>query len=177
MKKKVIISLSVTTICILTATLISSCGKTPLSSISSEVIAEGNTQASSSTSTSGEIVLKTDNSTSSPSTGSEIISKEKQKEYEELQKSVDNGHEPGRLDPEEVAMDFAITTLKIKDFGKTYDKIEKTATGDHATVDFKKDGKSTITMELCQPVKKGTGGIWIVTSWTDSKTNTKHAIE
>lgn len=182
MRKKAIVSFSVTTICILTATLISSCGKTPLtpssSSISSVVISEGDNQTSSSTSTtSSGIVLKTDNSTSSTPTSSEIISKEKQKEYEGLQKSVDNGHEPGQLNPEEVSMDFALTTLKIANFGKTYDKIEKTITDDHATVIFKKDGKLVMEMKLYQPVKKGAGGIWVVTSWTDGKTNTKHAVE
>ena len=74
-------------------------------------------------------------------------------------------------------MDFALNTLKIKGFGKSYDKIEKNISGEFATVTFKKSGKPVITMELCQPVKKGTGGIWAVTSWTDSRTNTKHVIE
>lgn len=104
-------------------------------------------------------------------------SEEKLKEYQEIQNSVDNGHFPGQLDPEEVARDFALTTLKITDFSKICDKIEKNVTGDRATIVFKKDGEPVMEMELNQPVKKGTAGIWAVASWTDSGTNTKHAVE
>ena len=105
-----------------------------------------------------------------------MISEEQQKKYEELQSSVDHGHQPGLLDPEEVATDFLATDLNIKDLYKVYDKSEKSVAGDHTTVTLLKEGKPVWKIELYQPVKKGTGGIWVVTNWTDCKTNTKHAV-
>ncbi len=111
-----------------------------------------------------------------PSAGSKSLSKEDQEKYQKIQDDVDNGHEPGRLDPEEVAMEFASTTLKTENFSKSYDKIEKNVTEDHAEIFFKKDGKSVIKVKLYQPIKKGKGGIWVVTSWIDGKTNTEHTV-
>ena len=166
MKNRILVSAVLATICAFTASLIVSCGKTtnPFPAVSSG--------------TDSEIVSKEKGKTvSSSSSGKKVFSEQQRKKQEELQKSVDQGHRPGLLDPEEAAMDFAHSTLKSKDFGKTYDKIEKSITGENATVAFKKDGKTVLTMELCQPVKKGTEGIWVVTSWTDSETNTEHFVE
>ncbi len=104
------------------------------------------------------------------------VSKDQMSQYQKLQNAVDAGHQPGLTQPEEVAMGFASGTLKISNLSTMYDKIDKSVEGDRATVTFQKDGKPVLRMELIQPVKKGTGGIWVVTSWTDGKTNETHAV-
>lgn len=103
------------------------------------------------------------------------VSKDKMSQFQKLQSAVDAGHQPGMMQPEEAAMEFASGTLKITNLNKMYDKIDKAVEGDRATVTFRKDGKPVLKMELIQPVKKGTGGIWVVTSWTDGKTNETHS--
>lgn len=148
-------SLLLIILCVLTAAFTSSCGKTAAPFSSSAA----------------------DSKITSSATSGTRVSKETQKKYEELQDSVNDGHRPGLLDPEEVAMDFASGTLKIKNLSKTYDTIEKKVADDHATITFKKGGNSVLKMELYQPVTKGATGIWVVSSWTDSKTNETHAIE
>ncbi|HEX3017079.1 MAG TPA: hypothetical protein VHP31_04385 [Caproicibacter sp.] len=155
--KKAIPTLSFLAACILTAGLISGCGNTLPTPFSVAPVAVSSSQAAS-------------------KTGGETISKEQQKKYEEIQNSVDNGHQPGWLNPDEVSMDFAASTLKTTNLSQMYDKIEKSVTGDHATVTFTKAGKPVMKMELYQPVKKGTGGIWAVTKWTDCKTNSEHTV-
>jgi hypothetical protein len=118
---------------------------------------------------------KANQAASSTAASSTALSEEKQKKYQEMQDAENDGHRPGLLYPEQVAMDYAAD--KITDFGKLYDKIDKSVTGDHATVTFEKSGKPVLQMNLYQPALKGKFGIWIVTSWTDCKTNTKHTVE
>ena len=113
---------------------------------------------------------------SSAGTGSTIVPNDKISQYQKLQSSVDEGHRPGFMQPEEVAMEFASGTLKIGNLSKMYDKVEKAVADGRATVIFRKDGESVLKMELYQPVKKGEGGIWTVASWTDGKTGETHAV-
>lgn len=87
--------------------------------------------------------------------GSITVSKERMREYREIQSAADNGHQTEKLDPEEAAAGFA----------------SKSETGDRATITFQKSGNPALQVELYQPVKKGAGGIWAVRSWTEGKTN------
>lgn len=83
--------------------------------------------------------------------------------FYELQESVDNGHQPGRLNPEEVALDFATKTLGFKGKVVLLDEAEK----EYAKIEFIKENGKSIHIGLYQPVKKGKGGIWAVECWFD----------
>jgi hypothetical protein len=81
--------------------------------------------------------------------------------YAELQQAADNGHQPWRLNPAEVASQYvtenhlAAKTDTLNDPG-----VAKNVDGS-ATVFFAKDGKTVFQVGCYQPLKKA-GGIWVV---------------
>lgn len=80
--------------------------------------------------------------------------------FDELQKSVDEGHQPWRLNPKDVAHQYIQETLKIQG-GKITE-----VRGESRVVFTNEDG-STIILDLYQPARKGEGGIWEVERWID----------
>ncbi len=91
--------------------------------------------------------------------------------FDKLQKSVDNGHQPWRLNPKDVAIQFIRETLKIED-GEVS---EVSGNFVDSRVIFKKADGSSIAIDLYQPAKKGIGGIWEVESWFDNN-NKKYQV-
>lgn len=183
--KKNISFFTLTIICILTAALVSSCSKTiPMTSstaVRSDTISKEDNETIFSKTANSETASKENNvevssETSLTDTSSVVLSEEKLKKYQEIQDAEDNGHRPGLLDPEQVAMEFASDTLKITNLSE-YDKEVSNKSDGSATLTFKKNGKPVVEIELYQPIKKGTDGIWVVISWTDSEKNTKHTVE
>jgi hypothetical protein len=83
--------------------------------------------------------------------------------YEELQKEVDNGHQPWRLNPAEVASQYVTeNNLQAKTDTLNDPGVAKNVDGS-ATVFFAKDGKTVFKVVCYQPLKKA-GGIWVVKS-------------
>ena len=77
-----------------------------------------------------------------------------------LQESVDNGHQPWRLDIEQVAMDFVRRDRGITQ-GGTWE-----VQGESRVIFRQADGYEMV-IDLYQPAKKGEGGIWEVEHWFD----------
>lgn len=96
-------------------------------------------------------------------------------DYAAIQKAVDAGHQPWRLNPTEVAAQFvADNRLEDRTDTLTDPAVAKNTDGS-ATVIFRKDGKETLKLTLYQPVKKA-GGIWVVRSWKDLATGVTHEV-
>ncbi|UZN23431.1 hypothetical protein GM182_06100 [bacterium 3DAC] len=81
-----------------------------------------------------------------------------------IQKSVDEGHQPGYLDKENVAYEFASQhKFHLADGAK----VECKEKGEDFICSVKlKDGK-TLELWLTQPVKKGKAGIWVVKAYRE----------
>jgi hypothetical protein len=86
-----------------------------------------------------------------------------EKAFFALQESVDNGHQPWRINPEEVAVEFATQTLNFEGTG-TVDYVDPKET---ARVTFTKKSGEAINIDLYQPAVKGENGIWEVDCWFD----------
>lgn len=87
--------------------------------------------------------------------------------YEELQKEVDNGHQPWRLNPAEVASEFVMeNNLAAKTDTLNDPGVAKNTDGS-ATVFFAKDGKTVFKVVCFQPFKRA-GGIWVVKSFEEA---------
>lgn len=83
--------------------------------------------------------------------------------YAELQKAVDNGHDPWRLNPAEVATEFVTENkLTAKTDTLSNPAVAKNVDGS-ATVFFAKEGKTVLKVVCYQPFKRA-GGIWVVKS-------------
>lgn len=81
--------------------------------------------------------------------------------YAELQEAEDNGHQPWRLFPDQVAADFLVENkLTAKTDTLENPAVAKNADGS-ATVLFAKDGKTVLKVVCYQPFKRA-GGIWVV---------------
>ncbi len=80
--------------------------------------------------------------------------------YINLQREVDNGHQPWRLAPLDVALDYVYNTL-----GKKGDEFEvfliDSVTGS-ITYSFKKEDEKELQVVVYQPIKKDNSGIWAV---------------
>jgi hypothetical protein len=75
----------------------------------------------------------------------------------ELQQAVDAGRQPWLLDPSEVAIAYASAEL-----GMTSPQAVRSSAG---IVDVREGtGGRVVTVTLVQPVRKGPGGIWVVTA-------------
>ncbi|HSP36568.1 MAG TPA: hypothetical protein VLR26_02315 [Frankiaceae bacterium] len=73
-----------------------------------------------------------------------------------LQQAVDAGHQPWRLDPVVVARAFA-----VDDLGWSRREVRQ---GDPHTVEVTNSGTGEIvSLQLGQPVREGSTGIWVVT--------------
>lgn len=81
--------------------------------------------------------------------------------YDEIQESVDNGHQPWRLNPEDTALKFVMETLRFEGTAVLSGNPEK----EHARVLFTKLTGEEIHIDLYQPATKGKYGIWEVESW------------
>ncbi len=77
--------------------------------------------------------------------------------YTDLQREVDNGHYPWRLDLEQTALDFIHSKLQVVE-GKI---VDTEIAGDRASVTFQKTDGSKIFITLTKPVKKDRTGIWV----------------
>lgn len=78
---------------------------------------------------------------------------------EKLQKEADNGHQPGLMDPEQVAWDFADNKLNVKRIIESELKTEK----DNTKIILITTGdKKIIEIQLSQKGEKGVHGIWTV---------------
>ena len=75
---------------------------------------------------------------------------------EELQSAVDEGHQPWRLSPEDVASSCA--------FGGIGADVAAVGPGTYRVTDVA-TGEAFI-VEVTQPVRQGPGGIWVVTAMT-----------
>lgn len=75
---------------------------------------------------------------------------------EDLQRSVDEGHQPWRLSPEDVASSCAFGSIgaEVEAVRPDTYRVTDTATGQALTVD------------VTQPVRQGPAGIWAATSMT-----------
>lgn len=83
--------------------------------------------------------------------------------YAELQEEADNGHQPWRLNPAEVASEFVMeNNLAAKTDTLNDPGVAKNADGS-ATVFFAKDGKTVFKVVCYQPFRRA-GGIWVVKS-------------
>ena len=83
--------------------------------------------------------------------------------YAELQQEVDNGHQPWRLNPAEVAADYlAENKLTAQTDTLENPAVAKNVDGS-ATVLFAKDGKTVFKVVCYQPFQRA-GGIWVVKS-------------
>ncbi len=83
--------------------------------------------------------------------------------YAELQEEVDNGHQPWRLNPAEVASEFVMeNNLAAKTDTLNDPGVAKNVDGS-ATVFFAKDGKTVFKVVCYQPFRRA-GGIWVVRS-------------
>jgi hypothetical protein len=89
--------------------------------------------------------------------------KDPEKAFFDLQESVDSGLQSWRLDPVEVARDFAMQTLKLEGSTELSRKNEK----EFARVNFTMQSGEEIHIDLYQPARKGQGGIWEVECWYD----------
>ena len=90
-----------------------------------------------------------------------ISTNETKDELKKLQDSVDNGHTPGYLNPQESAMDFIFQSLHITD---QISHVDKEVSNNKKTVICTiqlKSGK-LIQLFLDQPVKHDRTGIWYV---------------
>lgn len=154
-------------------TLLSACGMTPSGTDSESKVLPS---VASTNDNGQENFSEKDSAISLTDTESISFSEEKQKEYEKLQASVDDGHKPGLLDPEQVGKEFLSNTLKLTGLSEYHAEITYESEY-HAAVILNKDGSPALTIELYQPVKKGKDGIWVVISWLDSETNSKHTVE
>ena len=86
--------------------------------------------------------------------------------YAELQEAEDNGHQPWRLFPNEVAADFlAEKKLSAKTDTLEHPGVAKNVDGS-ATVFFAKNGKTVFKVVCYQPFQRA-GGIWVVKSFED----------
>ena len=80
------------------------------------------------------------------------------KEIEKMQSETDQGHKVGRLNPEDVAMDFVDRSLGIGILG--IKKFEKSDDGNASVILSTSKGIIETTLE--QPNRKDSGGIWVV---------------
>lgn len=84
---------------------------------------------------------------------------------EAIQKSVDEGHMVGYLDPDNVVLEYITRHYPDKD------KVDMSAMpscnkeGEDYMCDVKLKDGGTLRLWLYQPVKKGKGGIWVVRAY------------
>ena len=78
---------------------------------------------------------------------------------QQLQKDVDNGHQPGLMDPEQTAWDFAHSDLKVEKIMKSELKTEKDGT---ETVIITTGDERMLEVQLVQLTEKGIHGIWTI---------------
>ncbi len=92
--------------------------------------------------------------------------------FDDIQKDVDKGNDAWRTDPKKVASNFVANELG---FSKALDSITVTDSQGikYARVKFT-DG-STIKLDLYQPSRRGTDGIWAVERWYDTN-NKKYQV-
>lgn len=97
-------------------------------------------------------------------------------DYVAIQEAVDNGHQPWRLNPAEVAAE-CVAENKLQAKTDTWDNpaVAKNVDGS-ATVFFAKDAKPVIKVVVYQPFQRA-DSIWAVRSWTDLTTNETHTEE
>ncbi|MCL2835056.1 MAG: M56 family metallopeptidase, partial [Treponema sp.] len=77
--------------------------------------------------------------------------------------SADDGQESWQLNPEEVALRYAVQTLGFQGTATLPGIAEK----EYARVVFTKQDGAQINFDLYQPVIKGKGGIWSIDGWYD----------
>lgn len=94
--------------------------------------------------------------------GTAIITKDTDLSYTDLQREVDNGHQPWRLDPLNVARDYVYNTLN-KNGGEFEVYYDDSATGS-ITYSYTKPGEKEIQVVVYQPIKKDNSGIWVVSN-------------
>lgn len=80
-------------------------------------------------------------------------------EVHQLQKDVDNGHQPGLMDPEQTAWDFAHSDLKVEKIVKSEVRTVKDGT---KIVIITTGDEKTLEVQLIQLAEKGLHGIWTV---------------
>lgn len=80
-------------------------------------------------------------------------------EVHQLQKDVDNGHQPGLIDPEQAAWDFVHSDLKVEKIVKSEVRAEKDGT---KIVIITTGDERTLEVQLVQMAEKGLHGIWTV---------------
>jgi hypothetical protein len=85
-------------------------------------------------------------------------------QLQEIQKTVDEGHQPGYLDRENVAYEF-ISQHNFQVISGA--KVECKDKDDDAICSVKLDNGKTLEMWLTQPVKKGKAGIWVVKAYRE----------
>jgi len=78
--------------------------------------------------------------------------------YTDMQKEVDNGRQLWRLNPLEVAQDYVFNTIKKS--GGTFELTH--SDDDGSMVTYTSDENEDTIIHLYRPVKKGSGGIWVV---------------
>lgn len=83
-------------------------------------------------------------------------------EVHQLQKDVDNGHQPGLMDPEQTAWDFAHSDLKVEKIVKSEVRAEKDGT---KIVIITTGDERTLEVQLVQMAEKGLHGIWTVAGY------------
>jgi hypothetical protein len=76
------------------------------------------------------------------------------KEAIELQRAVDQGHQPWRLSPTDVATACTFPDGEVDALGGNTYRVTRVSTG------------QTVIVEEAQPVRPGPGGIWVVTKVT-----------
>lgn len=86
---------------------------------------------------------------------------------QEIQTKVDNGHQPWRLDPVQVAIDEGIM-LGFDPVRDRFKLVSSTASGEYsgtgeALVEAERAGRIYL-IKLIQPVKQGSTGIWTINS-------------
>ncbi len=86
-------------------------------------------------------------------------------QLESIQKAVDEGHQVGYLDPENVVMDYITQHYADKDNVDMSDMPSCKQDGDDYMCDVKLKDGGTLRLWLYQPVKKGKGGIWVVKAY------------
>ena len=94
--------------------------------------------------------------------GTAIITKDTDLSYTDLQREVDNGHQPWRLDPLDVARNYVYNTLN-KNGGEFEVYYDDSATGS-ITYSYTKPGEKEIQVVVYQPIKKDNSGIWVVSN-------------
>ena len=92
----------------------------------------------------------------------------------DLQREVDNGHQPWRLDPLDAAMDYVYNTLN-KQGGEFefyyYDELVQSV-----SYTYKKAGEKEFRVVVYKPIKKDNTGIWVIHTGTLIESQIESAI-